>query len=33
MMFGFSMGDWLFIAGVMLVIIVCVAISDLRMRK
>lgn len=32
-MFGFSMGDWLFIAGVMLVIIVCVAISDLRMRK
>lgn len=32
-MSGFSWGDWIFIAGVMVVIIVCIAISDLRMKK
>lgn len=32
-MFGFSLGDWIFIAGVMIVIVVCVAISDLRIKK
>jgi Sec-independent protein translocase protein TatA len=32
-MFGFSAGDWLFIAGVLVVIFVCVAASDLRRRK
>lgn len=32
-MFGFTPGDWLFIAGVMIVIIICVAISDMRMKK
>jgi hypothetical protein len=29
----FSAGDWIFIAGVMVVIVVCIAISDLRMKK
>jgi len=29
-MFGFSSGDWIFIVFVMLVIVVCVAISDMR---
>lgn len=32
-MSGYTWGDWLFIAGVMVVIIVCVAISDLRIKK
>ncbi len=32
-MFGFSTADWLFIAGVMVVICVCVAASDMRKRK
>jgi hypothetical protein len=32
-MFGFSTADWLFIAGVMVVIFVCVAASDMRKRK
>jgi len=32
-MSGFSAGDWIFIAGVMVVIVVCIAISDLRMKK
>jgi hypothetical protein len=32
-MFGFTMGDWIFIAAVMVVIVVCVAASDLRMKK
>jgi hypothetical protein len=32
-MTGFSVGDWIFIAGVMVVIVVCIAISDLRMKK
>lgn len=30
---AFTMGDWIFIAGVMIVIVVCVACSDLRMKK
>lgn len=32
-MIGYTWGDWIFIAGVMVVIIVCVAISGLRMKK
>lgn len=32
-MFGFSTADWLFIAGVMVVIFICVAASDMRKRK
>jgi len=32
-MSGYTFGDWIFIAGVMVVIIVCVAISGLRMKK
>jgi len=32
-MTGFTFGDWIFIGGVMVVIVVCIAISDLRMRK
>ena len=32
-MFGFSTADWLFIAGVVVVIFVCVAASDMRKRK
>ena len=32
-MIGYTMGDWIFIAGVMIVIVVCVAVSDLRMKK
>lgn len=32
-MSGYTWGDWIFIAGVMVVIIVCVAISGLRMKK
>jgi hypothetical protein len=29
-MAAYSAADWIFIAGVMLVIVVCVAISDMR---
>ncbi len=32
-MFGFSPADWIFITGVMAVIIFCVAISDMRKKK
>lgn len=32
-MTDFTLGDWIFIGGVMIVIIVCVAISGLRMKK
>jgi len=32
-MTGFTVGDWIFIGGVMVVIVICIAISDLRMRK
>lgn len=31
-MTGFTFGDWIFIAGVMVVIIICVAISGLRIK-
>lgn len=31
-MFGFSAGDWIFIGGVTLVIVACVALSDMRKR-
>jgi len=29
----FTGGDWIFIAGVMVVIVVCIAVSDLRIKK
>jgi hypothetical protein len=32
-MFGFSYGDWIFIAAVFAVIVICVALSDLRMKR
>jgi len=32
-MTGYTIGDWIFIAAVMVVIIVCVAVSGLRMKK
>lgn len=32
-MFGLSAADWIFIAGVMVVIVACVAASDMRKRK
>lgn len=32
-MFGYSVADWIFIAGVMVVIVVCVAISDMRKKR
>lgn len=32
-MFGFSIADWIFIGGVLVVICVCVAISDMRKKK
>lgn len=32
-MFGFSTADWIFIGFIMVVIVICVAISDMRKRK
>lgn len=32
-MFGFSTADWLFIGFIMLVIVACVAVSDMRKKK
>jgi hypothetical protein len=32
-MFGYSAADWIFIGGVMVVIVICVAASDMRRRK
>ena len=32
-MFGFSAADWIFIGLVLIVIIVCVAISDMARKK
>jgi len=32
-MFGFSIADWLFIGFILVVIFVCVAISDMRKKK
>jgi hypothetical protein len=32
-MFGFSIADWIFIAVVMVIIFVCVAISDMRKKQ
>lgn len=32
-MFGFSTADWLFIGFIMLVIVACVALSDMRRKK
>jgi len=31
-MFGFSIADWLFIGFILLVIVACVAVSDMRKR-
>jgi hypothetical protein len=31
-MFAYEVGDWIFIAFIMLVILVCVGISDLRKK-
>jgi len=31
-MFGFSISDWIFIGFIMVVILVCVAISDMRKK-
>jgi len=33
MLFGFSQGDWLFIVFVIVIILVCVAISDMRKKN
>lgn len=32
-MFGFSTADWIFIGAVMVVIFVCISISDMRKKK
>jgi hypothetical protein len=32
-MFGLSIADWIFIAVVMVIIFVCVAISDMRKKR
>jgi hypothetical protein len=32
-MLGLSIADWIFIAGVLLVIFVCVAVSDMNRKK
>jgi hypothetical protein len=31
-MFGFTIADWIFIAGVLAVIFICVAVSDMRRK-
>jgi hypothetical protein len=31
-MFGFSIADWIFITGVLLVVFICVGISDMRKK-
>lgn len=32
-MFGFSSADWIFIGVILVIIFVCVAISDMKFRK
>jgi hypothetical protein len=32
-MFGFSVADWIFIGFILVVIFVCVSISDMRKKK
>jgi len=32
-MFGFSTADWIFIGVILMVIFVCVAVSDMRRKK
>jgi len=32
-MFGFSLADWLFIGFILLVIMLCVAVSDMHKKK
>ncbi len=32
-MFGYSIADWIFIVGVLIVIFICVSVSDMRKKK
>jgi disulfide bond formation protein DsbB len=32
-MFGFSLADWLFVGFILLVIVLCVALSDMHKKK
>jgi disulfide bond formation protein DsbB len=32
-MFGFSLADWLFVGFILLVIVLCVAMSDMHKKK
>ena len=32
-MFGFSTADWIFVGVILVVIFVCVAVSDMRFKK
>ncbi len=32
-MTGYTIGDWIFIGGVMVVIVVCIALSRIRTKK
>lgn len=32
-MFGFSTADWIFIGFILIVIVACVAVSDMRSKK
>jgi disulfide bond formation protein DsbB len=32
-MFGFSLADWLFVGFILLVIVLCVALSDMHRKK
>jgi disulfide bond formation protein DsbB len=32
-MFGFSLADWLFVGFILLVIVLCVAVSDMHKKK
>ncbi len=32
-MFGYSIADWIFIVGVLIVIYICVSVSDMRKRR
>ncbi len=32
-MFGYRIADWIFIAGVLIVIFICVSVSDMRKKK
>ncbi len=32
-MFGYSVADWIFIVGVLIVIFICVSVSDMRKKR